>query len=219
MTAHDQTSGTVPPVEAAEVQSPAPSAQPLPDLTESYILENTEPTFESTRQRMKLFVQAYLTNGRNGAAAARAAGYSENAAAQIANRLLKAAYVQKLIRNVLGEDPYQIAEAEEGVRQHLLAVRDAHLVDYFTLDEKGNPKLDLLNLTREQGAAIQSIKVNRWGEIEIKLKDSVKAAELLGRHHKMFTDKTEWTGKDGQALVPPVINVTFVDAPRKEEVA
>lgn len=38
---------------------------------------------------------------------------------------------------------------------------------------------------------------------------ALKAQELLGKHLKLFTDKTELTGKDGAALMP-TINVRFV---------
>lgn len=33
--------------------------------------------------------------------------------------------------------------------------------------------------------------------------NALKGAELLGRHLKMFTDRTEITGKDGAPLMPP----------------
>lgn len=202
--------------EATRAETPGLSAGPLPDLTDEYF---NEPVFESAKLRMQHFVKEWVTNGHNAAAAARAAGYSEVCASAQGNRLLKMVYVQRLIRNILGSEPYQVPEAEEGVRQHLLAVRDANLATYFTVDATGIPKVDLLNLTEEQGKAMQSLKVNRFGEIEIKLKDSLKAAELLGRTHKMFVDKHELFGPGGVPLVPPVINVTFVDAPKKEEEA
>lgn len=35
----------------------------------------------------------------------------------------------------------------------------------------------------------------------IKFSDKLKALELLGRHFKMWTDRSEITGKDGESLV------------------
>ena len=39
---------------------------------------------------------------------------------------------------------------------------------------------------------------NHW--IELELHDSQSALVHLGKHHKLFTDKTEITGKDGNAI-------------------
>lgn len=40
---------------------------------------------------------------------------------------------------------------------------------------------------------------NQWteDEIELELHDPMRALELIGKHHKLFTEKTEVTGKDG----------------------
>jgi hypothetical protein len=37
-------------------------------------------------------------------------------------------------------------------------------------------------------------------ETEFELYDAQAAATLLGKHHKLFTEKTEITGKDGGAM-------------------
>jgi phage terminase small subunit len=37
--------------------------------------------------------------------------------------------------------------------------------------------------------------------IEFKLADKKGPLELLGKYHKLFTDKVEHTGKDGEPLV------------------
>ena len=50
---------------------------------------------------------------------------------------------------------------------------------------------------------LESIKrVAEAAEAEGKFSDALRGYELLGKHRKLFTDKTELTGKDGKDLVP-----------------
>jgi phage terminase small subunit len=42
-------------------------------------------------------------------------------------------------------------------------------------------------------------------KVKVKLHDKLKALELLGRYHKIFTDKVEHTGKDGHNLLAGII--------------
>lgn len=187
----------------------------IPDLTDEYIQENSGS--QPSRHRMTLFAHTWLANGQNGTAAAIQAGYSPRTAGSIACELLRKVFVQRIIQNVLGADPYKIEEARRGVVQHLLAVRDAHLGSYLIFDDRGQPHFDLISLTREQSAAIESLKIKPSGEVEVRLKDSVRAAELLGKALNMFVDRHEFLGENGQPLVPPIINVMFVDRPQREE--
>jgi phage terminase small subunit len=53
---------------------------------------------------------------------------------------------------------------------------------------------DLSELTPLQRKSIASIKQGKEG-IEIKFHDKIKAAELLGKHMKMFADKVEHSGE------------------------
>lgn len=59
---------------------------------------------------------------------------------------------------------------------------------------------------------LDSIKrVAEAAESEGKFSDALRGYELLGKHRKLFTDKTEVTGKDGKDLASgaPVINLTL----------
>jgi len=50
---------------------------------------------------------------------------------------------------------------------------------------------------------LDSIKrVAESAEAEGKFSDALRGYELLGKHRKLFTDKTEVTGKDGKDLMP-----------------
>lgn len=52
------------------------------------------------------------------------------------------------------------------------------------------------NIPEERRAAIAGYEQTREG-LKVKTHDKVKALELLGRYFKLFTDKTELSGKDG----------------------
>jgi phage terminase small subunit len=57
-------------------------------------------------------------------------------------------------------------------------------------------------------AEISEVSNEKTGsKVKIKLHDKLKALELLGRYHKIFTDKVEHTGKDGQNLLAGIIGV------------
>lgn len=43
----------------------------------------------------------------------------------------------------------------------------------------------------------------------------LKGCELLGKHLKLFTDKTELTGADGEALMPATIQLVGPDSNKK----
>jgi hypothetical protein len=85
--------------------------------------------------------------------------------------------------------------------------------------------VDLSQLTREQTAAIQEVTVDTYmdgsGEdarevkkVKFKLADKRAALVALGRHHKLFTDKHEFGGKNG-GPIEGRIEVVFVDPPKR----
>lgn len=85
---------------------------------------------------------------------------------------------------------------KDAVVGKLARIMQANPLDYFNADGE----VDLSGITRDQAAAIGEFTVNSQYDAEgnftgksakIKLIDPVKAAELLGRHHKMWTDVVE----------------------------
>ena len=121
------------------------------------------------------------------------------------------------------------AEIESRLAKHhasaeeVLAVLSNHmrgsLGDFLDIDdETGEVWVDLkkakaegkLGLLKKVTPHRRVIK-NRDGDdfihyekITLELHDAQAAAEKLGRYHKLFTDKTELTGKDGESLQPNV---------------
>lgn len=62
-------------------------------------------------------------------------------------------------------------------------------------------RLDLLEAGRRgQLGLIKKYGLDDKGKVSIELYDAQAAQQLIGKHHKLFTDKVEHTGADGQPL-------------------
>ena len=93
------------------------------------------------------------------------------------------------------------------VLQELEKIGFSNMMDYMRLDEGGRAYIDFSALTREQAAAIQEITVDEYADgkgeaarevrkTKFKLADKRGALELLGKHHKLFTEQVEFTADD-----------------------
>ena len=120
----------------------------------------------------KLFVSEYIKD-MNAAKAAIRAGYSQKTARSIGQRLLTKVDIKKAIEIELEEvRKANIAEAIE-------------VEEFLTLAMRGEKKEEVLIGV---GGGEQQV-----GEIQVSMKDRIKAAELLGKRYALFTDKTEMT--------------------------
>ena len=77
-------------------------------------------------------------------------------------------------------------------------IKDLKELDTSVLNEISSIQTEIEN----EKKGYQSVKTNT----KIKLHDKLKALELLGRHLKMFTDKTELSGPNGEPI-EQVINI------------
>jgi phage terminase small subunit len=102
------------------------------------------------------------------------------------------------------------AEAAEGavatareVLEELTRIALVNMLDYMKVGPNGDPVLDFSSLTRNQGAVLHEVAVDTYVEgrgddarevkrVRFKLCDKLGALRDLGRHHKLFTDKTEF---------------------------
>jgi hypothetical protein len=77
----------------------------------------------------------------------------------------------------------------------LREVADADISDIVDIDDKGIPSLNLKK-AKEQGKMhlIKSIIPTSNG-IKVELHDSLKALELIGKHHALFTDNVNNDGE------------------------
>jgi phage terminase small subunit len=151
--------------------------------------------------KQKLFAEAYVTNGGVGVRAAKTAGYNSedyNTLAAIASENLKNPKVRRYLDQLMRESSmsadevlFQLSEIARGDMRTFIA-RD-------TNELKVHPK----------GFLIKKIEVKTETEftetgkvqtetIKLELYSRAEALQMLGRYHKLFTDKVEvedWRSK------------------------
>jgi phage terminase small subunit len=179
--------------------------------------------------KQEAFVAAYLSNGRNGAAAYRAAYNSKASAARVAEeakKLLKHPLIAPRVAEVVEKAAERTEITAARVLEELGKLGFANMLDYVTVQGDGSAYVDLSALTREQAAAIQEITVDEYMEgrgefarpvkrTKVKLADKRGALELLGRHLKMFIERHEHSGPNG---APIPVDTTVRAAEVKREV-
>jgi phage terminase small subunit len=131
-------------------------------------------------KKQRVFIEEYLQCW-NAAEAARRAGYSERTARNQASRLLAKANIQEEVQKRISDK----AMSADEVLQRLVKQRTT-----ITQKKDGDEE------------------ENHW--IEVELHDAQAALVHLGRHHKLFTERQEITGKDGGGLR---IEVEYVNSP------
>lgn len=155
--------------------------------------------------KQEMFVYEYL-KCFNATKAAKNAGYSEATAKQQGSRLLTNVDVASCIRAHFKQSAM---DADE-VLSHLAEIARGDMDDL--VDSNGNPditnarangKTRLIKKIRSRSITTEESDIN---ETEIEAHDRLRALELLGKHHKLFTDKVETSTE---------IEVTITDAKQR----
>ncbi|PIM93076.1 terminase small subunit [Fusobacterium animalis] len=127
--------------------------------------------------RQKAFCEYYVASG-NATDAAIKAGYSKRTAKSIGQRLLTfvdiKTYIDELMQKLESE---RIATAEE-VLQNLTAMMKGEIQEEVVVVEG-------------EGDGFSSARIMKK---QVSAKERIKAAELLGKRHALFTDKTKIEG-------------------------
>nr|DAX52617.1 MAG TPA: Terminase small subunit [Caudoviricetes sp.] len=124
--------------------------------------------------RQKAFCEYYVACG-NATESAIKAGYKEKYAGVNADKLLKNTNVSKYIKKIMEEQANnRIAKAEE-ILEFLTATLRGEVTEEVVVGGFGK-------------SATEKISKN------VDLKDRLKAAELLGKRYRLFTDKVEVDG-------------------------
>lgn len=135
--------------------------------------------------KQQLFIDEYLID-LNATQAAIRAGYSEKTAGQIGDENLKKPQIAQIVQEAMNKRAERTQVTADYVLRTITETIERCRQAQPVLDREGQPT----------------------GEYKFDSTAVLKGAELLGKHLKMFTDKTELTGKDGAEL--PSINVRFV---------
>jgi phage terminase small subunit len=158
----------------------------------------------TTKQRA--FVDAYLTHW-NASQAARDAGYKGKRANQQGQDYLSKPVIQTAIAARLAELKMSADEVLTRLTSHARGsmapfIRRDTDGDLYGFDLSETQPLHLIKKAsvtrrRQKDDKDQIVTVET---VTIELYDAQAALQLLGRHHKLFVDRTEVTGKDGAPI-------------------
>jgi len=127
--------------------------------------------------RQKAFCEFYVVSG-NATDAAIKAGYSESYAKDRIHTLMKNVGISRYIDELMQKlESKRIATAEE-VLQNLTAMMRGEIQEEVVVVEG-------------EGDGVSSARIIKK---QVSAKERIKAAELLGKRHALFTDKTKLEG-------------------------
>lgn len=143
-------------------------------MKQSFFVANKEVVALKLNARQKSFCEFYVASG-NATESAIKAGYKEKYAGVNADKLLKNTNISKYIRKITEEHTNnRIAKAEE-------------ILEFLTATLRGEVTEEVVVGGFGKSATEKIIK-------NVDLKDRLKAAELLGKRYRLFTDKVEVDG-------------------------
>ena len=135
--------------------------------------------------KQQRFADEYIITG-NATQAAIKAGYSKKTAKVIANENLTKPYIKKYIDERLAQlESEKIASQQE-------------VLSYLSSVMRGEMTEQTLRSVGESGQVI--------AEIDVGAKDRIKAAELLGKRYKLWTDKQEVASNNVTEIVWDIPN-------------
>lgn len=146
-------------------------------------------------EKQKMFVKEYLVdmNATRAYKAVYKSVKSDEVAKVNGSRLLTNANVASYLSEKIDKRSNKLEiKAEDTVRE-INNIAKANITDILTLvkTQSGAYEMqieDFDKIPREIKAAIQSIKQNKDGTIEIKMHDKMRALELLGKHQGLLSD-------------------------------
>lgn len=141
------------------------------------------------------FVREYLIDC-NATQAAIRAGYSQKTAASIGSENLRKPHIQEAIDKAIQKRSEKTEISAEYVLKTIKDTIERCSQATPVLDREGEPT----------------------GEYRFDSTAVLKGAELLGKHLKLFTEKTELTGPNGGPIqTDNVTRVTFIRPPKKSD--
>lgn len=160
------------------------------------------------------FAKEYLVD-LNATAAASRAGYSARTAYSSGQRNLKNPEVQRVIRAGMEAQSKRTEITADRVINELAAIAFTRADDVFEIND-GHVRVkntaEMSANTLKALASASETTTENGCTVNVKLRDKLKALELLGRHLALFTDKAEISGPGGAPLSPPTIQVAFITA-------
>jgi len=149
--------------------------------------------------KQSLFIKEYLID-LNATQAAIRAGYSKDTAQRIGSENLSKPLIQDGIQKAMQRRSDRVEVTQDMVVKELARIAFLDMRQAF--DSDGN-LLAIPDMPEDVARAVGGMDIAEIGDGEnkigamkkVKLIDKKGALELLGRHMKMFTDKTEHSGE------------------------
>lgn len=139
--------------------------------------------------KQRVFIEEYLKTF-NATRAAIAAGYSPDTAYSMGWQNLRKLEIAEAISQRLSEKAMSADEV-------LMRLAEQARAEYSDAID-GDGTVDIAKLVSTNRAhLIKSIKFTESGKKNVEFYDAQSALQIIGKHHKLFTDKQEITGKDG----------------------
>lgn len=158
---------------------------------------------EGLADKERVFVEEYLID-LNGRQAGIRCGYHAGNASNEARRMLDKPAVAAAIDKALAERP---GISRTRIVDELAKIAFANMGDYTTWNGDGVNLIDSESLEPEQRAAVAEVKQTRTETersstvtVNFKLHDKVGALEKLGKVFRMFVDRQEISGPDGEPV-------------------
>lgn len=158
----------------------------LEDIMKGDYGEDVKAAVESMTDKQKFFCIEYIID-MNGAQAAIRAGYSENAAKEIASENLTKPNIQLVIRALMKKREERTEITQDRVLEELAKIAFSDLNNFV---EYGPSGVTLKDSSTVDGTMVAEVGQSKFGK-KIKLHDKMKALELLGRHLAMFVDRQQ----------------------------
>lgn len=145
--------------------------------------------------KQEQFCREYLID-LNATQAAIRAGYSARTAGSQGERLLRNAAIQGRISELKQEREQRTRRTADEVIRRLWQIVEADGRKAFHPD--GTP-ISPADLPDDLAVAMSAIEVG--DTLKIKLNDRLKALDLLGKHHSLYTERVEQTGNAAQVVI------------------
>ncbi len=151
---------------------------------------------EELTAKQAAFVEEYLID-RNATQAAIRAGYSQDTARQMGSENLAKPYIAKNIQEAMDLRSERTKIDSDYVFNTILDTIERCKQSRPVLDKKGNP----VYTENAEGDVVPAYEFDSAAVL--------RGAELLGKHLKLFSDRTEITGADG-GKIEMEVNINLI---------
>lgn len=150
--------------------------------------------------KQRKFIDEYFACGMNATEAAKRAGYSEDTAFVIGYENLRKPYIRDEIERLFQENTLSAKEvlarlSEQGRADMADVTDDNGLLDFRKAKAAG--KTALIKSIKQTTITTEDSETHI---IEVKLHDAQRALEVVGKYHKLFTERVQIDTWESQAI-------------------